>query len=260
MHREAILGGFKQAFLFLPDIVALVLAAVALALIFWTEVPKWLDNHRFWRWIVITACIGLGIGAFFANQLQKSIDTTDKRELRDQINILIKNSQTQATGDEVATVGSALTLGVQRLEDDIKRKNAESGKPTKPLPQDHTQAQPSPQPPEVIRSTQKRVPSADPNSPFGLQVIITSDVSYSPVELKLTFSGPIDKISFFMAGSPVMQMFQSFISPEDPNIGIVRIGYPPLSPETPMVVNVLSHTDVKLVSIEKASNILGARN
>jgi hypothetical protein len=163
--------------------------------------------------MVIASCILFGGLAFLANQFQKSEDSNERAGLRSQIEILIKNSQTQATGEEVATVGNALALGIHQLEGDIKTGSSSIPKtPTAAVqPQAPTTA------PEAIRWTQKRVPSADPENKSGLHVIITSDTNISPVGLKLKFSAPISNLTFFMAGQPVMQLFQSFVSPDDPS-------------------------------------------
>jgi len=104
MYKQVILGALKQAFYWLPDVVALVLPGIAAALIFWTEAPKHFERHRIQRIVLTVGCILLGLAAFFATQLQKSEDVTERKELDRQIKILINNSQTQATADEVATV------------------------------------------------------------------------------------------------------------------------------------------------------------
>jgi hypothetical protein len=49
----------------------------------------------------------------------------------------------------------------------------------------------------------------------------------------------------------MMMMSQNFVLPEKPSVGIVRVGSPPLSPDSPMVVTVLSKTNASVISMNK---------
>jgi hypothetical protein len=240
----------KQAFDLTPDFVALFLTAIGIAVIFMNETLKRLEGRPKWRRGIVTACIVFGSLAFISNQIQKGQDKVEKEELSKQIRILVNGSQTQATSADIRGLSDAISTGFQRLEAAIKGNTPVVAKPAKP----EIPPKAPPAAPESIRFTSKRVPSTDPqNNPYALQIIVTSDVSVTPVGLAFTFTGPISSINFFLAGQSAMMMVQNFVVSDNPNVGVVRVGYPPLSPDSPMVLTILSKENVNLISIEKIS-------
>jgi len=263
----------RLIFYLITDFVALLLTAAGIAAIFMTEALTALEKKPRWRFAIITACIAFGLLAVVSNQIQKAEDkrtaevirlqtASDRKALTGQITTLINGSQSQATSADVRSLSDGLSLGFQRLENAIRGASDSiekaAKKPVAPIVQSAAAAQAaSGVAPQSIRFSQKRVPSADPSSPYGLQVIVQSDVSFSPVGLRLKFTGPIGKIDFFMAGQPMMMMTQNFVT-DNPSEGVVKVGYPALGPESPMVVTILSTTDVKLISIERISGTIGA--
>jgi hypothetical protein len=95
-----------------------------------------------------------------------------------------------------------------------------------------------PNAPQSIRFTQKRTPSTDKDFPFGLQVIVQSDVAVSPISLAIICSSPIGKVNFFIAGQSLyMSVYADVPDPRNhPNIGLVKIGSPALTPASPLLV------------------------
>jgi hypothetical protein len=247
--------GLKAAFDLMPDFVALFLTAIGIAAVAMGENIKRLDDYPKWRRSIIIACITFGCLAFISNQIQKGQDKADRAELSRQVKNLADGSANEATSADIHGLSDAISIGFQRLEKAIsgsKQVIQIPAKPSIPPAAVPTNA------PQSIRFTQKRVPSTDPqNYPYALQIIVQSDVSVTPVGLAFIFTGPISSINFFLAGQPVMMMTQSGVLPENPKVGIVRVGYPALSPDTPLVVTVLSKENVNLMSIEKISAAMG---
>jgi hypothetical protein len=242
-------SAIRQVFDLMPDFVALFLTALGIGAVAMGEDIKKLDHHPHWRRGIIVACIVFGALAFISNQIQKGEDKADQVSLRGQIKILVDNSTTQATSADIRGLADAISVGFQRVETAI------GGQHAAPSPHPSKPPTPAPSPaPQGIRFTQKRVPSTDPdNNPFALQVIVQTDASITPVGLKFTFTGPISKINFFIAGQTAMMMVQYFVVQEDPKIGVIRVGYPALSADSPMVVTILSKENVSLVSVDKIS-------
>ena len=104
---------------------------------------------------------------------------------------------------------------------------------------------------ENTRLVQKSVPSNDPQFPFGLQVIIQSNIVIQPVALALECDGEIGKVSFFIGGQGVYMNVQTGIAGANKNVAVVRFSFPSLTPESPMVVTLLSKTQVKVVKASK---------
>lgn len=239
----------------MPDFIALFMTALGIGAVVMGEEVKRLDSHPRWRRGIIVVCIAFGVLAFFSNQVQKGDDKANQvaqreqiRILVDQIRTLVHNSTTQATSADIRGLSDEISVGFQRMETGITGEHATpSPHPNRPV------VSPPPPAPQGIRFTQKRVPSTDSENPYALQIVVQSDTSVTPVGLKFTFTSEISKIDFFMAGQTAMMMVQTFVVQADPKIGVVRVGYPPLSPDTPMVVTVLSKENVNLVSMDKIS-------
>jgi hypothetical protein len=62
----------KAIFLALPGIVAFLMAALALAVIYMDELQTKLKDQRAIRWIVAIVLIGMGIGAFVSDRVQRN--------------------------------------------------------------------------------------------------------------------------------------------------------------------------------------------
>jgi hypothetical protein len=257
LYGMPILGRIlKQVFFSIPSIVAFVLAAGAAAALVMTERLKEIEQRPKLRKVIIVTCLCLGIVAMISDEVQKAQDEEKKEQaqlqivgLRQQISILVNQSIVQATAAQVSSLETTVKQGFQSLGDSSK------GRPSKPpiSKPTHEPSSNQAEAPQILRPSQKRVPSADPDNAYGLQIIIQTDAILSPVGLKLKFSGPIGKINFFVAGQPVQFSSQSFVDQNHPEIGVIRLGSPPISPESPLVITVLSHQAVTLVSVDQIS-------
>ncbi len=221
------------------------------------RLSKRVEENKKARNALGTICLLLGVGAFFSNKVQKSQDDVSKKkqedsitELQNQIKILVNGTVNQASATQLNSVVSLIEADFKHIENMCGHASSSQTRPVSPAADKGLEA------PSTIRSTQKTVPSTDPNNPFGLQIVLQSDVQ-TPAAFKLTFSGPISDITFFMAAQPISFGRQYFVDPDDKAIAVVRQLSPPLGPESPMVINVLSKSQVRLISVTAIASTPG---
>jgi hypothetical protein len=230
----------------LPDIasifLALFLSAIALALFFLPEALKKLENQKTKRvilaWILIVVALFFGGGGFFSSIIQK-------RDLTNQMTALVNATKIQATTDDIKKLGTDIQTGMQTGFDRIVA--AVSGKKIVTTP---TIPTPTPTMPTIenARLVQRSTPSDDPQLPYGLQVIIQSNIVIQPIAFAFECDGKVGKINFFIAGQTAYMGIQTSINN---NIATLRINYPPLTPESPLVVTLLSKSQIRVVKAYK---------
>jgi hypothetical protein len=146
---------------------------------------------------------------------QAVINNRDQNALQEQIQALAK-----------ATIETS--QGVKEL----------LGKPTVPHP-NHT------------RYAQRNVRSSNANAPYELQVIIETDVPIQNAGFRIECDGPIIDGQFFVTGQPIMMNVRT--TKEDKAF-VFSFGYPTFTPQSPIVVTLLSKTQIKVTKIEKAQD------
>lgn len=117
--------------------------------------------------------------------------------------------------------------------------------PTKPI------TKPPEKPPAIlehIRYSERRVPSTQPAAPYGLQVIIQTDVTVQHPEIEVDFDGPISNGNFFLAGHAVMMDVSTTISADRKSF-TVSFGFPDWTPDAPVVITVTSAQAVSVVAV-----------
>jgi hypothetical protein len=245
----------------LPDIAAIFLAvflaAFGIALFFVPEKLKKLEDHPRLRYVValglIIIALFVGVGGVISSLVQKTEQKKvaekekneariEREELRKQVSTLINSAQVQATSDDIKKLRSEIQNGFNRAVSAITGKQIQTPQPEpeKPLPTI-----------ENTRLVQRNFPSSDPQFPYGLQVIIQSNIVIQPVAFALECDGEVGKVSFFIAGQAVYMNVQTGIADSNKNVAIIRFSFPPLTPENPMVVTLLSKTQVKVVKASK---------
>jgi hypothetical protein len=198
--------------------------------------------------IVITGVfLFLGGCAIFLVVKQSQKTSSEQKDLRDQIRNLVVSSQFQANSDDVRNLRADIKSGFDQLTGAltsiVSNKAAPSKKPSTPeLPPPVLQG---------IRYTQRRTASTNPAAPYGLQVIIQTDSNMQPVGFALECDGEIDSFNFFVAGqSAFMNVLQAIQGPQH-NMAVLRFGFPPLTPESPLVVTIFSKQDLRVIEIKK---------
>jgi hypothetical protein len=240
----------QSIFYSLPDIAGLLLVLVSLAMIF---VPDKLNRYRKLRWAVVIILLVIGIGGIVSNSKEKS-------ELTKRIEILITSAQIQPTGDDIKRLTEVIRT--QPTGDDVKHLteaiNELKTKMAGIVPPKVEKPPPPPQQPQLpppivehIKYIQRRAPSNKPEFPYGLQIIVQTDITLQPVALAIECDGEINEFGFFMGGQMVyMSVYKGIIGSKN-NIAILKFAFPPVTPETPLVITILSKTDVRVKGIKR---------
>lgn len=241
-----------MVFYAIPGIVGFVLAAFGVAVLFVDELQESLKERRRARWFAAIVLVLIGFLGFFSDRIQRgqekaALAQERQNAAKDRTNLLQQNAQliqfgqTQATREDMKKLDTDLVGGFGRLEAAIK------GLPAPPRP-----TQPAP-PPTVERThfTWRRAPSNNPSLPYGLQIIIQSDVVIDPVSFAIECTGPVGQVSSFISGQGAYMNVYNGPAEGHPNVAIVHFTFPPLKPETPLVVTILSKDDIRVKAIEK---------
>jgi hypothetical protein len=208
----------------------------------------------------------IGILIFVVSMAALYFGTEDKKASKKQIDTLIAASSNEATTSDIATLRGDITGALGHLTDavnklsDTKEEAHVASRPTRP-PVAHPTTEPSashavaspqsvsqPGAPQSIRFTQRRVPSTDPSLPYVLQVIVQTDAPSAPISFEFDCSGPPAKLDFFVAGQGAYMMVSSGVQG---NAGYLKIGYPSLTPDKPLVVTISSKEDLTVQGIKQ---------
>jgi len=184
---------------------------------------------------------------YFLYQDNKHTDTRmggleyEVRQLKEQGQSLLNTVKLQATLDDIKGIEAAISDGFAHLEAVIKGKRVPPQQPKQQLP-----------PPVVehIRFVQRRTASTRDDAPYGIQVFIQADTTIQPVALKINCDQPILDGKFFIAGQAVYITAADGYS-DDHKSYLFSFRNPPLTPESPLVVTLLSKEDIRVISIER---------
>jgi hypothetical protein len=162
-------------------------------------------------------------------------------QLREQGQSLLNTIKLQATLDDIKGVTTAISNGFAHLEAVIRGKRA----PVKPI------NQPT-QPPivEHIRFVQRRTASTRDDAPYGIQVFIQTDTTIQPVAFEIDCDHPIVDGKFFIAGQGIYFNSADGYS-EDHKSYKFSFHVPPLTPESSLVVTLLSKEDIRVTRIAR---------
>jgi hypothetical protein len=165
-------------------------------------------------------------------------------ELRNQITLLVNASKTQATIDDIRSIGKTIGDGFHDVETLLA--NYFKAKPPKISP---PQQQPTPQV-EHIQITMRRSQSDIEGVPWGWQAIMQANDTIQPVAFRVECDAPIEKGAVFIAGEGTYLQKAEQISADRKSYSF-SFHYPPLTPLAPLVVTIFSKTDFHITKIEK---------
>jgi hypothetical protein len=100
---------------------------------------------------------------------------------------------------------------------------------------------------ESITFVQQRIASPRKEFPFGLSVTLQTNVSISPVRLRISCTGPIGEGHVRFAG-PVSAMF-GVVTTVRENDFEFSIANPPFTPESPLVVTLFAATPISVATV-----------
>lgn len=230
----------------LPNVSGILLAAVGFALMFMPEAMKLLEGRKTIRWILAGACVVLGIVGFISAHIQRKDNDREQQELKRQIAAVLSASLLQATADDMHGLRNDIVSGFERVERAIGSLGAQFP------PRAEIHAEPPAAVVQHIQMSERRVPSTRADAPYGLQVILQTDVQQQPTAFIIECDGEITAGEFFMAGQAVMMGVAYGVQPDKKRF-YLRVSFPPFTPQSPIVVTLLSKSAVRVTRVERAS-------
>lgn len=221
----------------LPDFSAYALAAIGASLPFLPELLKMLEDKKNARWIFASICFALAVFAIASGHAQRVWDDKDKDASRKQLTQILAN---QATHSDIQMLDQHMSNGFAAVIAAIKGIKPRPVKPPENPP-------PLPSPPGVAWS-QARVVSPDPKL-LALQVTIQSDKPV-PASFEVECTGPISNVDAFIVGKGAYMDVLLGTLKDNPNTAIVKIGFPLVTPQTPLVITILSKENISAVGIK----------
>jgi hypothetical protein len=257
--RHLLAAAFLRIFYILPGIVGFIIAAFGVGVFYMDELQASLKEKKQARWAIFILLLFIGIGAFASDLVQKAQDKAelsgerqqaakDRNAAADDRQILLKqNSQLIAFGQAQETREDAQKLDRDMLSGFARLEAAVRGKPPSAPPPQVSQ------PPivEHTRWTTRRAPSGDPNYPYGLQIIIQSDITIDPVSFAIKCNGEVHSVASFITGQGAYMNVYNGPSDQDKSIAIVHFTLPVLKPETPLVVTITSKDDIQVLAVTR---------
>lgn len=198
-----------------------------------------LEKGRTWR-------IGLPllVSFLFITGFIQSIRSDS--ELRGQVRTMYARTMLEATKDDIETLTGHIDSGFKSVvEAIIGVKTVKQIKP--PIVKPPEQQNPVLPSPPHITWAQSRTLSPDPQL-YALQVTIQSDQSI-PVSFAIECTGPVSKVDAFLVGQGAYMSVLLGTLQGNPNVAVVKIGFPPLTPQTPLVVTILSKENIRVTGI-----------
>jgi hypothetical protein len=247
----------------MSDVSSLVIAIVGILFAMMPSRAAELERYRRWRYGVGFTITLIGITGLVSNYY-------DKKATRQTLQQLVAASSGQATTQDVNSLRTEIRelrkdtqVGFQSVVEAINglRSGSKSAPPPKPPPVTQSPPVVAPVEPSIslgpsivqhIRASQKRVTSSRDDAPFAIQLTLQSDVPSQPTAFMIECSGPIEEGKFFIAGQGVMMGVAYGVQPDRRHF-YFRFQYPPFTPESPIVVTLLSKEDIRVVSIARAN-------
>jgi hypothetical protein len=249
-------GPLQWFFNLLPGITGYFFAMAGVALLFMQDDLERLKERRGARLAIAALIFLMGLGAVVSDSAQKTQDRNEAKSERDkaakeredltrQVLTLISSAQVQATKDDLRDLGKTMATGFDRVVAAIKGKTGATGSTGAEAPQVPAQTAPVPTVAQT-RMVQRSATSDDPKFPYGLEVIVQSNVAMN-VAFAFECSGEVGRVKFFIAGENVYQNVNVGPSVDNKNIAVLKFSSPTLKPEKPLVVTILSEHEIRVV-------------
>jgi len=103
-----------------------------------------------------------------------------------------------------------------------------------------------------IQISQGRTVSNRDDAPYALQVTLQTDIPTQPTAFMFETDGDIEDGRFFLVGQSVMMSVGYGIQPDKRHF-YLKFAFPSFTPESPIVVTLLSKTDIHVIAVRKAN-------
>ena len=172
------------------------------------------------------------------------VSESSDAELKSQLSTMFNQVRLEATKDDIGILVTHINDGFKSVVDAIATLCKPSHKPPK---SSQITAQPALPAPPHVSITQARALSTDPQFKFALQVTVQSD-QQMPASFVFECSGEVGKVDAFIVGRGVGM--DVVLGTQSPTVALVHFGYPPLTPQAPLVVTILSKDDIRLNAVK----------
>ena len=199
-----------------------------------------LEERPLWK-IGIPLLVGIiGITGYITSE-------SGSASLKSQLNTMYQQARIEATKDDIGNLTSHIDSGFTSVVAAI----ASISKQQHPVtigkkPESTSSVPPLPLPPHIT-ITQARGLSTKPEFQFALQVTIQADQQI-PASFAIECTGSVGDVAAFMVGKSAYLEVMLGVGSK-PNIALVHFGYPPLAPQSPMVVTIFSKDDIRVKAI-----------
>jgi hypothetical protein len=121
-----------------------------------------------------------------------------------------------------------------------------------------TSAKPPVQPPAeapmltgIRIASQRRIPSDDAKLPYGLEVVVQTDVDIEPVAIAILCDGNIGKANGGLSSGGAYTMTVQGLAAGHPNVFLLEWKSPAWTPSESIVVNLFSETSIRAKSVQR---------
>ncbi len=166
------------------------------------------------------------------------------RNLQSQTFTLMNALRLQITLDDFRHLEGQMADRFDRLEMAIKGAK---------IPPQSSQQQTRSLPPAVVehvRIVQRRAASDNPNTPYGLQVVMQTDVAIQPVAFRIECDREISDGNVFIVGQGAYTSFATGFT-EDKKAFLFSFRTPAFTPDSSLVVSLRSKYDIRVTKVEK---------
>jgi len=212
-------------------------------------------RHR--RWFMFYGVVGFLLvcaqGYYLHQDDKDKSGTIDSlkgavKNLQEQTAALMNAIRLQATLDDFRHLEGVIVNGFAHLEAVIQ------GKKQPFRPPEQTQSLP-PAVVEHVRIIQRRAASDKSDAPFGLQVIMQTDVPIQPVAFRVEFDHEISDGEAFIVGEGAYTSMTTGFS-NDRKAFLFSFHTPAFTPNSSLVVSVQSKFDVRVTKVEKIQPLI----
>jgi len=104
-------------------------------------------------------------------------------------------------------------------------------------------------------ASQKRIPSDDPNLPYGLEIVVQTDTDIEPVAIAVICDGVIGKGNGAFSQGGVYTMMKEGLAAGHQNVFITEWKSPTWTPQDPIVMHLFSEGPVKAISVTRVNYV-----
>ena len=220
-------------FSLLPVPIVIALSLLFLSMILWSQIPETVGRFSMTFGLALAAIgvIGLVIGLFLHFSYPNLLSNQEKIVVED-------NFRTPSI-----TPSTSVSLGDMNNNHGTIQVLVNSSSTTIPQPKLAN----------IRIASQKQIASTNPNFPYGLEVVIQTDVAISPVAFLFKFTGNVGDGNAMPIG--LFEQFMQGVPPGMPDAFFAEWSRPDFIPETPIIVRVYSKNYIEMKTFERRQHI-----